>query len=210
MSPRQRARPENLCRSWRRTWVLPSSEWESSISIPGPSLCTGAGQQYNHLYTLPFSHPSFSLCTSCHVGAENQFPVLWKNSQCPSPLNPSPAPTLSFMLDYPLMFSSMSPRNPLPGLCGPHLFPPATLSNPSPDYSPVPYQALFPQTGTPVSCAVRSAGCAAPVPSSLCASVPGKSQHLTRATWSNTRRPAAEGQKAGQRGTSLAMGLPPH
>lgn len=148
---------------------------------------------------------------SCHVGAENQFPVLWKNSQCPSPLNPISSPHLfSFVLDYPLTFSSTLPRNPCPASADHLLFPTATLSNPSPDHSPVPYQSLSPQTRTPVSCAVRSAGCAAPVPSSLCASGPGKSQHLKRATWSNTRRPAAKGQKAGQRGTSSAMGLPYH
>lgn len=148
---------------------------------------------------------------SFHAGAENEFPVLWKNSQCPSPLNPlSSTHPFSFVLDYPLMFSSMSPRNPLPSLHGP----PPVLSchtlQPAPDYSPVPYQSLFPQTGTPASCAVRSADCAAPVPSSQCASGPGKSQHLKRATWSNTRRPAARGRRAGQRGTSSAMGLPPH
>lgn len=65
--------------------MLPSSEWESSISTSGPSLCTGAGQQHNHLYTLSFSQPAFFICVSYHVGDGTQTLIL--EAQC------SPAPS---------------------------------------------------------------------------------------------------------------------
>lgn len=54
-SPRQRARPENLCRSRRRVWASPSSEGASSTSSPGPSHCTGAVQKHRHFAPR---HPS--------------------------------------------------------------------------------------------------------------------------------------------------------
>ena len=62
-SPRQRARPENLCRSRRRVWASPSSEGASSTSSPGPSHCTGAVRKHRHFaprrpssVPVPLSH----------------------------------------------------------------------------------------------------------------------------------------------------------
>lgn len=46
MSPRQRARPQNRCRSRSSTWASPSSEGVSSASTPGPSYCTGAARKH--------------------------------------------------------------------------------------------------------------------------------------------------------------------
>ena len=55
MSPRQRASPENLCRSRRRVWASASSEGDSNVSAPGLSYCMGARQTQPSLLFSPAS-----------------------------------------------------------------------------------------------------------------------------------------------------------
>lgn len=68
MSPRQRASPENLCRSRRRVWASASSEEDSNVSAPGLSYCMGAGHTHSHFYSPalpPFrwrTHPYSTYC----------------------------------------------------------------------------------------------------------------------------------------------------
>lgn len=160
MSPRQRASPENLCRSRRRTWASPSSEGESSISTPGPSYCRGAGQRAHP----PHSRSSFQPLA---------FPWWWM--------------THLYANAFCLEINCPASLGRLPGSLRPSS--PTTLLLPTSHSS---YLFLLPRTGPLAGCAVRPADCAAPAPSSRCASGPGKSQPLERAAWSNTRRPTAE------------------
>lgn len=103
-SPRQRASPENLCRSRRRTWASPSSEGESSASTAGPSYCMGAAQKHNLLHApglssipsfLPYSNPFClkvmaaplqitRLVPSCSVPPPRSLPVSAPSYRAPS------------------------------------------------------------------------------------------------------------------------------
>lgn len=171
----------------------PSSRRGSSISIPGPSPCTGAGQRHNHLHTLPSPSLLPRVCEplrGCWRAATSQplaRPICGR----------SPTYVLIHVVQNPLHASTDHPpvpsRYPLPCLL---------------TTSPGPYQPLLPHTGSPASCAARPPGCAAPAPSSPCASGPGRSQRPGTAAWSSTRRLAAEGREASQNDRQL--GLPPH
>lgn len=92
MSPRQRASPENLCRSRRRVWASASSEGDSNVSAPGLSYCMGAGQTHSHLYLPPRLHsgggPTHILPTAFCLELSSP-PSL---DQSPGPLTPPPAP----------------------------------------------------------------------------------------------------------------------
>lgn len=90
MSPRQRASPENLCRSRRRVWASASSEGDSNVSAPGLSYCMGAGQTHSHLYLPappPFRWRTHPHSTYCLLPSNQQPPLVWT-----SPLVPSPHP----------------------------------------------------------------------------------------------------------------------
>lgn len=112
MSPRQRASPENLCQSRRRTWASPSSEGESSVSTPGPSYCIGAGQKHNHLHT-----PGLSSIPSSSILVEDPpiFYSLLPRTQRPRLSRPAPCSPHHRATDH----SSHSPYPCLPPHTGP-------------------------------------------------------------------------------------------
>lgn len=105
MSPRQRASPENLCRSRRRVWASASSEADSNVSAPGLSYCMGAGQTHSHVYLPappPFRWRTHPYSTYCLLPRNQQpplsGPVPWSphpTPGAPSPLAPErqPGPT---------------------------------------------------------------------------------------------------------------------